>query len=65
MNKKDKKRYSMKLKHFSDIPQGTPMDPATHPANNLADRGGVPLGQSGDQPMSMLASADPRQTGPM
>ncbi len=59
MSKKQKK---MKFKSFSDIPQGAVTDPQSHPANNLALRGSVPLGQSGETPMSPV-SQEPEHTG--
>jgi hypothetical protein len=52
-----KKHYSMKLKQMSDIPQGILQNPANHPVDNLAARGGVPLGQSGAQMMGPTDSA--------
>lgn len=54
-----KKHYSMKLKQLSDIPQGILQNPANHPVDNLAARGGVPLGQSGAQMMGPQDSALP------
>ncbi len=54
MSKKQKK---MKFKSFSDIPQGAVTDPQSHPANNLAVRGSVPLGQSGEQQMGLMDTA--------
>jgi hypothetical protein len=54
-----KKHYSMKLKQMSDIPQGILQNPANHPVDNLAARGGIPLGQSGAQMMSPTDSAMP------
>lgn len=54
-----KKHYSMKLKQMSDIPQGILQNPANHPVDNLAARGGIPLGQSGAQMMSPQDSALP------
>ncbi len=52
MSKKQKK---MKFKSFTDIPAGAVTDPQSHPANNLAMRGSVPLGQSGESPMSPIS----------
>lgn len=49
-----KKKYSMQFKQLSDIPQGAIMNPANHVSDNLAVRGQVPLGQSGEQMMSPI-----------
>ena len=49
-----KKKKNIKFKSFSDIPAGAVTDPQSHPANNLAVRGGVPLGESGEQKMGLM-----------
>lgn len=58
MSKKPHYKFSPnKFKSFSDIPQGAVTSPEAHPANNLAVRGQVPLGQSGEQKMGLMDSA--------
>lgn len=51
------KKKHMKFKSFTDIPPGAVTSPEAHPANNLAVRGQVPLGQSGEQKMGLMDSA--------
>ena len=60
---------SMPIKQFSDLPaafgpaMGTPQSPESHPVNNLAARGGIPLGQSGSQ-MSGIMDSNLNQSSP-
>lgn len=60
---------TMPIKQFSDLPaawgpsQGTPQSPESHPVNNLAARGSIPLGQSGAQMMSTM-DANLNQSNP-
>ncbi len=76
---KTSKNKQAPIKSFKDLngklrdikmntaPMGTPQDPSNHPTNNLADRGGVPLGQSGSQMMSPMDASIPNggNTGEM
>lgn len=62
MSKKSKHK-GFKGKSFSEIPQGMAQNPADHPIDNLAVRGGVPLGQSGAQMMSPM-DANLNQSNP-
>jgi hypothetical protein len=59
MSKKKKSTYSMKFKQLSDIPQGPVMSPDNHSADNLAVRGQVPLGKSGEAGLSPLGGQLP------
>lgn len=59
-----KKKYSMKFKQLADIPQGSVMKPQDHASDNLAQRGSVPLGKSGDQYAGLMDNvSDEGHTG--